>query len=309
MGARPATRPLLYTAARLSVSRAPHDVHFFRSDAQGDDAVAAFASEGLSQGHHVLVFATPRRVAAVRERLGAVAQDPRLAFADAQQAIDAVLVDGVMDRRRLSELLLPFMNASDRPKRIYGEMVTLLTAGGRLDAALELERAGHELAHDLGVQILCGYRHVETRAAGPDAVARISGQHDSARIEQPLGTVLLADDYEDTRDLFGEYLSFRGYEVILACDGVEALEKARAAVPDVLLLDVRMPRMTGTEAMTQIKADPRFAGVPVVALTAHALDYERDALLAAGFDAVVTKPCLPDALAGIVAGLVNRCRV
>jgi CheY-like chemotaxis protein len=292
----------------LNPSPASHDVHFFRSDAQGDAALAEFVGEGLSRGDDVLVFATPRRTAAVRERLGVLADAPHLTFADAQETTHAIIIDGALDRRRLSELILPFISQSTRPKRIYGEMVALLAAGDQLDAALELERAGQELAHDLGVQVLCGYHHPEARAFAPDAVSRIVGHHDEARVDQALGTVLLADDYEDTRDLFGEYLSFKGYEVILACDGVEALEKARAHVPDVLLLDVRMPRMTGTEAMAALKADPRFAGVPVVALTAHALDYERDALLSAGFDAVVTKPCLPDALAEIVASFVNRCR-
>lgn len=290
----------------MSSGPATHAAHFFHSAADGDAAVAEFVLEGATRGEDVLVIATAARAAVVRARLGAAAGTAPVTFVDAREAIDAIMVDGALDHQKLTELLLPFVKQSDRPKRIYGEMVALLTADGRFDAALQVERAGQEFAHDLGVRIMCGYDHRAARAAAPDALSRIADSHDVTHYDQPpIGRVLLADDYEDTRDLFGEYLSFKGYEVILACDGVEALEKARRCSPDVMLLDVRMPNMTGTDAMREIKMDPRFSGVPVVALTAHALDYERDALLAAGFDAVVTKPCLPDALADIVFNLVK----
>lgn len=290
----------------MSSHLATHAAHFFHSAEDGDAAVAEFVADGVARGEDVLVVATDARAAVVRARLGASADAANVTFVDARQAVDAIMVDAALDHRKLTELLLPFVKQSDRPKRIYGEMVALLTADGQLEAALGVERAGEELAHDLGVRILCGYDHHAARRAAPDALARISDRHDVTHFDQPpIGTVLLADDYEDTRDLFGEYLSFKGYQVVLACDGVEALEQARRFSPDVMLLDVRMPKMTGTEAMQAIKTDPQFTGVPVVALTAHALDYERDALLTAGFDAVVTKPCLPDALADIVFNLVK----
>ena len=112
--------------------------------------------------------------------------------------------------------------------------------------------------------------------------------------------ILLADDFDDGRDLYYEYLTFRGYRVALAIDGNAAIEQARRERPDMILMDVRMPGMNGTEAMRVLKADLALAGVPIVAFTAHALEEEqRDALLA-GFDAVLPKPCLPNDLVDFI---------
>lgn len=118
--------------------------------------------------------------------------------------------------------------------------------------------------------------------------------------------LLLADDYADARELYGDYLQLLGYEVVTAADGLEAVEQARLRRPAVILLDIRMPRMSGIEAMQVLKADPGFAGVPIVALTAHAYHTERDMFLAQGFDAVVAKPCLPEDLAQAVESLLAR---
>ena len=112
--------------------------------------------------------------------------------------------------------------------------------------------------------------------------------------------ILLADDFEDGRDLYYEYLTFRGYRVALAVDGHAAIEQARRERPDVVLMDVRMPGMNGTDAMRVMKSDVALADVPIIAFTAHALEEEqRDALLA-GFDAVLPKPCLPNDLADFI---------
>jgi CheY-like chemotaxis protein len=113
---------------------------------------------------------------------------------------------------------------------------------------------------------------------------------------QPPHVLLLADDYPDSLDMYREALELKGYQVITANDGVEAVDRARECRPAIVLLDIRMPRMTGVEAMQALKQDPLFTNVPIVALTAHALQREREKFLAAGFDAVLTKPCLPDDL-------------
>ena len=112
--------------------------------------------------------------------------------------------------------------------------------------------------------------------------------------------ILFVDDYEDARDIYGEYLTFKGYRVALASDGHEAILQARALRPDLILLDERMPGLTGTQALLQLRADPAFDEIPIVAFTAHALDAQRQAALEAGFDAVIPKPCVPDDLATIV---------
>ena len=113
-------------------------------------------------------------------------------------------------------------------------------------------------------------------------------------------SILLVDDFEDGLEMYQEYLTYRGHHVVVARNGVQAVDQARRHRPDVILLDIRMPDMTGTEAMRVLRSDGSFERVPIIALTAHALDAERRAALAAGFDAVISKPCLPDELAATV---------
>ena len=105
--------------------------------------------------------------------------------------------------------------------------------------------------------------------------------------------VLLVDDYPDARDMYGEYLQFSGFEIVEATNGLEAIERALDSQPDVILMDLSLPVMDGWEAMRHLKADRRTAGIPVVALTGHALDGISDGAKQAGCDAFVTKPCLP----------------
>jgi CheY-like chemotaxis protein len=112
--------------------------------------------------------------------------------------------------------------------------------------------------------------------------------------------ILLVDDSEDARDIYSTYLQFCGYRVTVAASGAEAIQAAHVESPDLMLLDVRMPGMTGTDAMRVLRREQRFRDIPIVALTALALDDERVEALAAGFDAMIPKPCLPrDLLAAI----------
>lgn len=112
--------------------------------------------------------------------------------------------------------------------------------------------------------------------------------------ERPL--VLIVDDLKDGRDLCAEFLSFKGYGVATAGDGVEALEQASALLPDVILMDISLPKLDGLEATRRLRADPQTRDIPVIALTAHALKSARDDALEAGCDSVVTKPCRPTRL-------------
>lgn len=115
--------------------------------------------------------------------------------------------------------------------------------------------------------------------------------------------ILLVDDVEDGRDIYSTYLTFKGYHVVCAANGDEALARAREHRPDLILMDLSMPGLTGTQAMRALRADDQFRSVPIVALTAHALDDERREALQAGFDAVITKPCLPDELLAAIEAL------
>ncbi len=82
----------------------------------------------------------------------------------------------------------------------------------------------------------------------------------------------------------------RGYEVSMAVDGAEGLEKARAEKPELILMDMSLPVIDGWEATRQLKADETTRGIPVVALTAHAMSTDRDKAMEAGCDAYETKP-------------------
>jgi CheY-like chemotaxis protein len=95
---------------------------------------------------------------------------------------------------------------------------------------------------------------------------------------------------EMNRDMLSRRLKKRGYEVEIAVDGAEGVEKAKAALPDLILMDMSLPVMDGWEATRILKADGATRSVPVVALTAHAMSTDREKALEAGCDAYETKP-------------------
>jgi CheY-like chemotaxis protein len=122
--------------------------------------------------------------------------------------------------------------------------------------------------------------------------------------EQPL--VLVVEDYQDAREMYAAYLQFSGFAVAEATNGVEAIEKAQSLLPDIVLMDLALPRMDGWEATRRLKSDERTRKIPVVALTGHALAGHAEGARQAGCDAFVTKPCLPDALVAEIRRLLDR---
>ncbi|GAB4143970.1 MAG: response regulator [Sphingomonadales bacterium] len=102
--------------------------------------------------------------------------------------------------------------------------------------------------------------------------------------------ILLAEDHPDNRDMLSRRLTKRGFDVVLAQDGLEAVAQTRAQKPDLVLMDWSMPNMSGLDAIAAIRADPAIANTPVIALTAHAGADHRDACMQAGADAFATKP-------------------
>jgi CheY-like chemotaxis protein len=116
----------------------------------------------------------------------------------------------------------------------------------------------------------------------------------SARAEGPL--ILLVDDFDDAREMYRDYLAFAGFRVETACDGREAVEKARALSPDLVLMDLSLPVVDGWEATRILKADPATRHLLVVALSAHAMNADGDRARAAGCDGFIPKPCLPSDL-------------
>lgn len=105
-------------------------------------------------------------------------------------------------------------------------------------------------------------------------------------------TILLVEDVEDNRDLVVQILE-NEYTVIEARDGLEGLEKAKSQRPDLVLLDLALPKMDGWETARRIKADPDLNHIPIVALTAYAMEGDEAQALEAGCDAYVAKPVLP----------------
>lgn len=105
-----------------------------------------------------------------------------------------------------------------------------------------------------------------------------------------MATILLADDSEGSRELLSAVFSSSGYSVVLAQDGREAVELAFESVPDMVILDLHMPRLDGYQALAELRADSRFAATPILALTASAMESDRERALAAGFSEFLTKP-------------------
>jgi CheY-like chemotaxis protein len=119
--------------------------------------------------------------------------------------------------------------------------------------------------------------------------------------------ILLVEDNEMNRDMLSRRLQRRGFEVVMAVDGAEGVARAIAERPDLVLMDISLPVLDGWEATRQIKADDRVSGIPVIALTAHAADVDRDRALAAGCDDFDTKPVeLERLLEKIGTQLANR---
>jgi two-component system, cell cycle response regulator DivK len=108
--------------------------------------------------------------------------------------------------------------------------------------------------------------------------------------------VLVVDDFADNREMYSEYLTYSGYDVIEAKNGKEALEAAQARSPDIIIMDLSLPVMDGWEATRRLKADDRTRSIPVVALTGHALAGHSQGAREAGCDSFLAKPCLPDQL-------------
>ena len=106
-------------------------------------------------------------------------------------------------------------------------------------------------------------------------------------------TLLLVEDNEDNRIIYSTVLRHLGYRVIEAQDGVEAVDLARSVQPDLILMDISIPRMDGWEATRILRGDPRTSAIPIVALTAHALADDRERAAEVGFSSYLAKPIEP----------------
>jgi CheY-like chemotaxis protein len=118
--------------------------------------------------------------------------------------------------------------------------------------------------------------------------------------------VLVVDDYDDAREMYAEYLEFLGYQVQTARDGQEALQMAQQSHPDVILMDLSLPVVSGWEATRRLKLDASTRHIPVMALTGHVLPVHSEQAKAAGCDEFVSKPALPDTVADKIRALLQK---
>ena len=120
-----------------------------------------------------------------------------------------------------------------------------------------------------------------------------------------MAKILLVEDNEMNRDMLSRRLAKRGFDVIIAVDGDEGITKARADGPDLILMDMSLPVVDGWEATRQLKSDPTTSGIPIIALTAHAMSDDRQKAIGAGCDDYDTKPVDLSRLIGKMESLLG----
>jgi CheY-like chemotaxis protein len=129
----------------------------------------------------------------------------------------------------------------------------------------------------------------------------------SAPVEKMAKTsILLAEDNEANIQTIADFLTFKGYHVIVARNGVEAIDRARELGPALILMDIQMPVMDGLEAIRSLRADPQLADTPIIALTALAMSGDRERCLAAGANDYMAKPVSLKNLLRLIESYLNQ---
>lgn len=118
--------------------------------------------------------------------------------------------------------------------------------------------------------------------------------------------VLLVEDNEDNAAVYKAVLEFSGYEVVHARDGLEAMHLAVKCVPELILMDISLPKVDGWEAAAAIKQNPALSHIPIIALTAHAFDTDRQRAQQMGFTAYMVKPVEPRRVLSEVRMLIGE---
>jgi two-component system cell cycle response regulator DivK len=122
-------------------------------------------------------------------------------------------------------------------------------------------------------------------------------------------TIMVVDDNEPSRDALSRRLERRGYRILTAVDGQQAVATGQAALPELILMDLGLPGIDGWEATRQLKADSATRHIPIIVLSAHAMTNDRDLALAAGADDFDTKPVRFEQLLGKIDTLLKGVQV
>lgn len=118
-------------------------------------------------------------------------------------------------------------------------------------------------------------------------------------------TILVVDDFDDTRLLLRTWLERRGFRVVEAENGLEAIKQATAELPDLIIMDMEMPQLDGLSATRRLREIKDLSSIPIVAVSAYGADQFRQLALDAGCDEYVSTPFEPKALEGIIHSLVR----
>jgi CheY-like chemotaxis protein len=121
-----------------------------------------------------------------------------------------------------------------------------------------------------------------------------------------MDTILLVEDHELSRDALSRRLQGRGFRVLPAVDGEEAIALARSATPDLILMDLGLPKLDGWTATRRLKAEPATQRIPIILVSAHATGEDREAALAVGGDDLDTKPIRFEGLLAKIDALLKR---
>jgi CheY-like chemotaxis protein len=117
--------------------------------------------------------------------------------------------------------------------------------------------------------------------------------------------ILLVDDYPDALEVWTLYLRSRGYDVVTADNGLEAVDRAHRCLPDLIVLDLELPGISGYDAAVQLRASEETSGIPLIAATGYSHARALDRARQSGFDSIVIKPCDPAALADAIERLLQ----
>jgi CheY-like chemotaxis protein len=129
-------------------------------------------------------------------------------------------------------------------------------------------------------------------AMATDIVARLrnTGKFRAINPNADRLTILVIEDTREVVMMLVDYLEMAGYNILTAQDGIEGLEQAKLTKPDLILMDIQMPRMDGFETTQKLRSDPEFKDIPIIALTALAMPNDRQRCLDAGMDEYMSKP-------------------
>ncbi len=205
----------------------------------------------------------------------------------------AVIDTGIgISAENIQKLFQPFIQIDSALNRQYTGTGLGLALVKRL---VELHGGNVELTSELGVgscfainlPFNIGSPAIEEQTEDLSGQSQI-GQSQTEELISPL--ILLAEDNEANIATFSSYLDAKGYRILLATDGQQAIDIAKSHSPDLILMDIQMPVMDGLEAIAQIRLDPNLVDIPIVALTALAMEGDRERCLAAGANEYLTKP-------------------